>query len=109
MELATDVHVRATGEKVPRVPRGGGGAAARGRVRGVLGGGGHGGVPAVRRRVRVRRLRAAHAQVRDVPHAAAAARVAALGRRARALLRPRARPNRVLLHFERAQPSQNGL
>lgn len=50
--------------------------AARGRVRGVLGGAGHGGVPAVRRRVRLRRLRAAHAQVRGVPHAAAAAAAA---------------------------------
>lgn len=69
---------------------------AGGRVRGVLGGAGHGGVPAVRRRGRVRRLRAAHAQVRGVPHAAAAAR-------ARRPARARARSSaRVRLRAQRA-------
>lgn len=86
IELATDVHVWMTGEEVLSMPRGGGGAAARGRVCGVLGGGGHGRVSAVRRRVRVRRVRAAHAQMRHVSHAVAAPRLAPLCRsRARAL------------------------
>lgn len=111
IELATDAHFCTTGEKVLSVPRDSGGAAARRRVCGVLGGGGHGGVPAVRRRVRVCRVRAAHAQMRHVSHAATAARLAPLNRsRARALPRIRARPNRVLLILlKHAQPSQNRL
>ena len=70
-----------TGKEVPGVPRVRSITAARGRVCGVLVGARHRGVPAVRRRVRVRALRPAHAQVRGVPHAAAAARHPAQARR----------------------------
>lgn len=60
------------GEEVPDMSRGRHVTCTRGRVRGVLGGARDRGVPAVRRRVRLRRLRAAHAQVCGVPHAARA-------------------------------------
>lgn len=92
----------AIGEEMPNLPSNGGGSAASGRMRGMLGGGGDGGVPAVRRRVCVRSLRAAHAQVCDVPHPAAAAlrSLRALpSRGGRTVLGSRSRPDRLLLNF----------
>lgn len=70
-------------------------SAARGGVRGVLGGTRHRRVPAVRRRVRVRSLRTSHAQVRGVPHAAATGTARAAGAAHSAAERRRRRKYRI--------------